>query len=103
MLEALITRPWLGWLAWLVVVNLVTFAVYAFDKLAATKGKTRSGASKARRVPESTLHGLALLGGFVGGWVGRHALRHKTRKPIFALVLGFATVGHAALIWALLP
>ena len=54
-------------------------------------------------MPESTLHGLALLGGFVGGWVGRHALRHKTRKPIFALVLGFATVGHAALIWALLP
>lgn len=85
-------------LGWLAACNTVTFAAYAYDKRAAKAGKDARGRSKARRVSESTLHVLALLGGFVGGWIGRHALRHKTRKPSFAVVLTLATLIHAALL-----
>lgn len=101
MLERWIAQPWFAWSAWLVLINLTTFVVYALDKAAAAKGTRGGGASRARRVPESTLHGLALLGGVVGGWIGRHALRHKTRKPSFAVVLGFATIVHAGVLWML--
>jgi uncharacterized membrane protein YsdA (DUF1294 family) len=99
--ERLIAQPWIAWSVWLALINLATFLAYALDKAAATKGKGRGGASRARRVPESTLHGLALLGGVVGGWIGRHALRHKTRKPIFAVVLGLATIVHAGVLWTM--
>lgn len=53
----------------------ITFAVYAIDKAAAR----RSGA----RVPENTLHLLALAGGWPGALFARQALRHKTRKQPF--------------------
>lgn len=100
MSERWILQPWFAWSAWLVVINVATLVVYALDKAAAAKGKGRGG-SRAPRVPESTLHALALLGGVVGGWIGRHALRHKTRKPSFAVVLGVATIVHAGVLWML--
>jgi uncharacterized membrane protein YsdA (DUF1294 family) len=71
--------------------SLLTFVLYGFDK---TQAKT-SGA----RVPESTLHGLALLGGWAGGWAGRKVFRHKKRKPLFAVVLTLATLIHGYLIY----
>ena len=77
-------------LIWIAVWSLVTFAVYAYDK--------RAAKARRRRVPETTLHTLALVGGFVGGWIGRQGLRHKTRKPKFAVVLTLATVVHAGLL-----
>lgn len=77
--------------------SIVTFAVYAWDKSAARRG--------ARRVPESTLHVLAVLGGWPGALAAQRALRHKTRKQPFrtvfwitvavncaAFVLGFALI-----------
>jgi uncharacterized membrane protein YsdA (DUF1294 family) len=50
-------------------------------------------------VPEIVLHGLALLGGFPGGWLGRAVFRHKTRKPAFIVVLIVSTVVHVAVIY----
>ena len=85
-------------LAWIAAWSLVTFSMYLFDKLAAARGKDASGSSKASRINESVLHVCALLGGFVGGWIGRHALRHKTRKREFAAVLVLATVLHTAML-----
>ena len=84
----------LAYAAWIAAWSLITFVVYGLDKRAAKQGKDGRGKSKARRVPEKTLHLLALLGGFGGGWLGRHLFRHKSAKPVFALVLGLATALH---------
>jgi len=69
---------------WLIAINLVTFFVYGYDKSEAKKG--------GLRVPEIVLHGLALAGGFLGGWAGMVFFRHKTRKPIFTVLLAVSTV-----------
>jgi uncharacterized membrane protein YsdA (DUF1294 family) len=61
-----------------VVVSLVTFATYAFDKRRAARG--------GRRVPERTLHGLELAGGWPGALVAAATFRHKTRKTSYRLV-----------------
>ena len=87
--------------AWVGAWSLVTFVVYAIDKSAAAAGSDERGRSKQARVDELALHLLALVGGFAGGWIGRHALRHKTRKPLFAVVLLLATGLHASKMLAL--
>jgi uncharacterized membrane protein YsdA (DUF1294 family) len=69
---------------WLASINLVTFITYGYDKSEAKSGGIR--------IPEVVLHGLALAGGFLGGWVGRYLFRHKTRKPVFTLVLSLSTI-----------
>jgi uncharacterized membrane protein YsdA (DUF1294 family) len=53
----------------------LTFLIYAIDKNAAR--------SQRRRVPENTLHLLALLGGWPGAWLAQQALRHKSSKRSF--------------------
>ena len=99
---ALVRTQWPGYehAAWIAVWSVVTFVVYALDKSAAKAGSSNGarGRSKRARVSERTLHALALLGGFVGGWIGRHGLRHKTRKPVFAVVLAVSTVAHGVLL-----
>lgn len=91
-------RLWPGHehLAWIVAWSVVTFVAYAVDKSAAKRGKDERGSSRAARVDELALHLLAVLGGFVGGWLGRHGLRHKTNKPVFAVVLVLATALHVS-------
>jgi len=76
-------------LIWMSAVNVVTFILYGYDKTQAKIGGTR--------VPEIVLHGLALAGGFLGGWLGRWIFHHKTRKPIFTLILTFSTVLYAGI------
>jgi len=55
--------------------SLRTFVVYAVDKAAARSGR--------RRVRERHLHGLALVGGWPGGWLAQRMLRHKSSKTSF--------------------
>ena len=74
------------------VLTLAAFLAYGWDKWRAKRS--------ARRVPERTLHGLALLGGFVGAWLGMRVFRHKTQKPVFAVVLFLAAALHAV-AWGL--
>lgn len=71
-------------LVWLVVVNVVTAAAYAYDKLAAPRG--------GRRVRERTLWLLCLAGGVVGAWIVFFAMRHKTQHRTFWAVQIIATV-----------
>ena len=47
------------------------------------------------------LYGLALAGGFLGGWVGMSVFRHKTRKGFFWFVLAVSTAIHAVVYWGL--
>jgi uncharacterized membrane protein YsdA (DUF1294 family) len=81
---------WSFYWIWLISLSIITFLLYGYDKAQAKIGGTR--------VPEVVLHGLALLGGFVGGWLGRFAFHHKTRKMSFTIVLTIATVLHLGLI-----
>jgi len=69
---------------WLFAINLITLVAYGYDKNQAQSG--------GLRIPEVVLHGLALAGGFLGGWVGRSLFHHKTRKPVFAVVLTISTI-----------
>ena len=83
-------------LAWLVVVNVVTFAMYAWDK-------SRSKQAGARRVPERTLWLLCLAGGVLGGWLAFFGLRHKTRHRSFWIIQSAASVLWVViLLWFLL-
>ena len=76
--------------AWLVGWSLPAFAMYGIDK--------RQARSGGWRVPEAVLHGLALVGGVVGAWVGRLVFHHKTREPIFLVILVAATALWAAIV-----
>ncbi len=72
--------------------SLVTFAAYGIDKALAGSGK--------RRVPERTLHGLELCGGWPGALLGMRAFRHKTAKTSFRVVTFVIVALHAA-AWTL--
>lgn len=63
---------------WYGVVGAITAGVYAWDKLAATRGR--------RRCPESTLHLLALGGGWVGALIAQQVFRHKRAKAKFVTI-----------------
>ena len=66
------------------VASAVTFVGYAMDKSAAQRG--------AWRTPESTLHGLALVGGWPGAMIAQQTLRHKSRKEEFRFVFWMTVV-----------
>ena len=62
-------------LYYLAAINVITFIVYGIDKLKAKKGKWR--------IPESTLHLLAIVGGSIGAWCGVKVWHHKTMHKKF--------------------
>ncbi|WP_108879577.1 DUF1294 domain-containing protein [Anderseniella sp. Alg231-50] len=74
-------------------INLVTFALFAWDKVSAIKG--------SRRISEGTLLTLALVGGTPGAFIAQQRLRHKTRKQPFRSYLIMIAVLHAVLLVAL--
>lgn len=88
----------LGWPALLIALltlNCGAFTLYGIDKRAARHGR--------RRVPEATLHAVALLGGSAGALLAQRLLRHKTAKrPFQAAFWLICAVQAAALCWFLL-
>jgi len=60
----------------LIALNLLALVAFGLDKLKAEAGR--------RRIPESTLLTLALIGGTPGAYAGRALFRHKTRKQPFS-------------------
>ena len=77
------------------LLGAATYFAYVVDKTAAERGK--------RRIPENTLHVLALLGGWPAGLVARHRLRHKTRKQPFRFLFWMTVAGNlAGLGWIIL-
>jgi uncharacterized membrane protein YsdA (DUF1294 family) len=82
---------------WLyLVASFITLMFYWKDKSAARNGEWRT--------PESTLHFLALVGGWPGALIAQAILRHKSKKASFRFVY-FVTVflNVTALLWALTP
>lgn len=76
--------------------SLVAFIAYGLDKSAARNGRWRTR--------ESTLHLLALVGGWPGALLAQRVYRHKSKKREFQVVF-WATVllNCGVLGWALLP
>lgn len=65
-----------GWVAvFYGAASILCFIVYAVDKSAAVAGRWR--------IPENTLLGLGLLGGWPGAILAQQFLRHKLRKRRF--------------------
>lgn len=62
-------------IALIIMINLVSFALYGFDKHRAKK--------HGRRVSESTLLLMAAIGGSIGALLGMYIFHHKTKKPKF--------------------
>ena len=74
----------------LAAINLVTLSMFGVDKVLARGGW--------RRVRESTLLWLALIGGTPGAYAGRRLFRHKTRKePFSSRLLGIALLQAVAI------
>ena len=69
---------WDRFFNYLIAVNVVTFAAFGYDKLAAP--------TQSIRVPETILLALTALGGCVGGIIARPVFRHKTQKMSFYLI-----------------
>ena len=62
-------------LIYLLVINIITFFLYGIDKWKAKHAKWR--------IPESTLLGMAALGGSIGAWLGMNTWLHKTLHKKF--------------------
>src|SRR5579885_3089924 len=82
----------IAYLGLVAVTSLASFAAYGLDKRRAVVG--------GRRVPERTLHLLALLGGWPGAILGQRHFRHKTRKLPFLFAFWAVVVLHAAVVGA---
>ena len=93
----IITASIMGYLPYKLVlayllISVITFIVYGFDKAKAQRG--------AWRTPESTLHFLALIGGWPGAAIAQQILRHKSIKRSFRIVFWFTViVNGGALAW----
>jgi uncharacterized membrane protein YsdA (DUF1294 family) len=85
-------KPTSSILLWMAVASAAAIVAHAADKRAAARG--------GRRVPEGTLHLLALVGGWPGALLAMQLFRHKTRKPSFLLVTVGIVLVHAAAAYA---
>ena len=76
--------------------SFITFLVYAIDKSAAKSG--------AWRKQETTLHALALVGGWPGAMIAQQTLRHKSSKRSFRNVFWLTVVLNCGFyIWLFTP
>lgn len=65
-----------GLIGALAAINAWTFLAFRHDK--------RQAIARGRRIPETRLLGLALIGGTPAAFAARRLLRHKTRKQPFS-------------------
>ena len=63
--------------AYLIGISIIAFLFYGYDKY--------QSMHSGFRIPEITLHAIALAGGTPGALLGQQVFRHKTSKPSFRL------------------
>jgi len=80
-----------SYLVVMLVLSVVTFCVYGWDKRQAKLDRWRT--------PEKTLQGLALLGGWPGAILAQRYFRHKTRKTSFQIVFWLIVAVHVWILW----
>ncbi len=81
---------------WMAGASMMTWVLYAWDKRCAELRVLLGN----WRVPELTLHLMALLGGFPGAWVARSMFNHKLnvkRHPEIVTILAASTILHLLL------
>ena len=89
---ALVAATALSWLvAYVLGLGLITFLTYGYDKLQAKRD--------GRRVTETALLVLAVIGGALGGWAGMLIWRHKTSHARFWAAQVIGTIAIAAALW----
>lgn len=98
-LAALAALVWIKELPhWLLVLYTVlstlTFLVYGWDKRAARLQQSR--------VAESTLHLLAVIGGWPGALIAQNRLRHKSRKARFLLIFWCTVIANLSFVYWLM-
>jgi len=81
---------WITILGWHALACAVSASLYTIDKRRAVRG--------GWRIPENRLHLVDLLGGWVGGWIARRKLRHKTSKTRFMVVFWVTASLHAVVL-----
>lgn len=84
-------------MAWLALMSAILFGMMGMDKHSARQGK--------RRIPEKRLFAFAVIGGALGGWLGMHIFRHKTRHWYFRLgfpLLSLAQIAGVLYVWRLI-
>jgi uncharacterized membrane protein YsdA (DUF1294 family) len=74
--------------------SVVAFQAYLVDKRAAVRDR--------RRIPETTLHLLELLGGWPGALLAQRLIRHKNAKLSYQVVFWVIVMVHVAgwaMVW----
>ena len=79
---------------WYLVINVVSFVIYGADKKKAERGQWR--------IPEATLLLTGALGGGVGSALAMKSFRHKTKKPIFLVLVPVLIILHCFIVAVLL-
>lgn len=83
-----------NYVEWLItyygVLNLTSFCLYGFDKLAAKR--------KWYRISELTLHFVTFLGGWFGALLGQKIWHHKTKKRHFQIIFWLIVIAHFSLL-----
>ncbi len=80
---------WVEWellVAAPVALSAITLLVYLIDK--------RRAASGGWRVPESTLHGLEMTGGWPGAFLAQRIFRHKVSKASHQALFWLIVIAH---------
>jgi uncharacterized membrane protein YsdA (DUF1294 family) len=76
-----------------ILLNIISFGMYAYDKMAARSGRWR--------ISEKALLTISILGGCFGGTLAMYLLRHKTQHTRFILVNWIADAVYLVILLAL--
>lgn len=75
---------------YLVLLNIITFLTYGYDKWKAVRN--------AWRISEKTLFLMAFAGGSVGALLGMYLFHHKTKHASFLILIPLFLLIHIVLI-----
>lgn len=81
-------------IVYLVVINFVSFAAFAIDKINAIEGRSR--------IRIITLLGLAFVGGSIGALLGMYILRHKIRVDYFTVGIPLIMIMQVVVVFFLM-
>ncbi len=81
-------------IAIIILLNIVSFGLYAYDKFAAKSGRWR--------IRENTLLTVSILGGCFGGTLAMYLFRHKTQHTRFILINWIADAVYLVILLVLL-